>query len=154
MLQQQHVWHCAETLSVCPWHASPSHSPGIRPSVGSSRFLEVEKFGQVKKETRFGRQEWRNRKNRVCAVVVASGALTENSSSEEKRTRKPVYFVDIHALCYEGSKVRPSAAMEWMRLLFAQVTQDNPVIAVMDGERGNEYRRALMASYKSKRNRG
>lgn len=153
MLQQQHVWHCTKTLSVCPWHASPSRSPGIRPSVGSSHFLEVEKFGQVKKETRFGHQEWQNRKNRVSAVVVASGALTENSYSEEKRTRKPVYFVDIHALCYEGSKVRPSAAMEWMKLLFAQVTQDNPVIAVMDGERGNEYRRALMPSYKSKRNR-
>lgn len=40
-----------------------------------------------------------------------------------------------------------------MELLFEQVSVAEPVFAVMDGERGNEYRRGLLPSYKEKRNK-
>eukprot|EP00850_Spirogloea_muscicola_P020531 SM000219S06676 [mRNA] locus=s219:22967:24324:- [translate_table: standard] len=40
-----------------------------------------------------------------------------------------------------------------MRLLLSTVTQRDPVVAVFDGQRGNEYRRRLLPTYKGARNR-
>lgn len=76
----------------------------------------------------------------------------DGASGRSRDTRNRVYLVDIHPLCYDGHMVQPRKILEWMNLLFSEVTQDAPIIAVMDGERGNEYRRALLPSYKAKRN--
>ncbi|BBN13323.1 hypothetical protein MPTK1_6g02570 [Marchantia polymorpha subsp. ruderalis] len=72
--------------------------------------------------------------------------------SRDPSTRT-LYLVDVHPLCYEGKKPRPTAILKWLKLLFDQVTHEDPVIAVMDGERGNDYRRQLLPCYKAKRNK-
>ncbi|KAL3700801.1 hypothetical protein R1sor_018823 [Riccia sorocarpa] len=75
------------------------------------------------------------------------------SSSKGGSNRRTLYLVDIHPLCYDGRRPRPSELLKWMKLLFNQVTREHPVIAVMDGEKGNEYRRQLLPGYKAKRNK-
>ena len=101
------------------------------------------------KRTSSGRDVWRARST--------EDGLTMNMKSlghpsKNRDSRKRLYLVDIHALCYEGNKVQPRKVVEWLKLLFTDVAQDNPIIAVMDGERGNEFRRKLLPSYKAKRN--
>ncbi|KAG0604386.1 hypothetical protein M758_10G168300 [Ceratodon purpureus] len=96
-----------------------------------------------------GRDVWRERSNEDG---LTTNLKSLGHSSKNRDSRKRLYLVDIHALCYDGNKVQPRKVVEWLKLLFTEVTQDNPIIAVMDGERGNEYRRKLLPSYKAKRN--
>lgn len=90
-----------------------------------------------------GKDVWRSRR------AEEGSALNTQSLG---KSRKRLYLVDIHPLCYDGNRVETRKILEWMNLLFSEVTQEDPIIAVMDGERGNEYRRALLPSYKAKRN--
>eukprot|EP00249_Psilotum_nudum_P021342 c28077_g1_i1 orf=553-1794(-) len=69
-----------------------------------------------------------------------------------RERRKRVFFLDVYPLCYRGRKPQPSRIVRWMRMLFSQVADKDPIIAVMDGERGNEYRRSFFAAYKATRN--
>ncbi|XP_024386451.1 uncharacterized protein [Physcomitrium patens] len=96
-----------------------------------------------------GKNVWRGRKSDDGPAMNIQSSGNTNKS---RKSRKRLYLVDVHPLCYNGSKVQPRKVIEWMTLLFSEVVQDNPIIAVMDGERGNEYRRALLPSYKAKRN--
>ncbi|KAK9270243.1 hypothetical protein L1049_025820 [Liquidambar formosana] len=66
-------------------------------------------------------------------------------------TKKRVFFLDVNPLCYAGSTPSLHAFAHWISLFFCQVSHNNPVIAVIDGERGNEYRRQLLPSYKAHR---
>lgn len=102
------------------------------------------------KQTRSRTDIWHPRRA-TAGEVTASRAV--ESTSYGRNPKKQLYLVDIHALCYDGNRVQPGKVIEWMKLLFTQVTQADPIIAVMDGERGNEYRRALMPTYKAKRKR-
>jgi 5'-3' exonuclease len=85
-------------------------------------------------------------------ISLVGTELPDISGHKKIDPRRRLYLVDMHALCYDGNRAQPSKVIEWMKLLLSQVAQDNPIIAVMDGERGNEYRKALMPEYKAKRN--
>ncbi|XP_009630138.3 uncharacterized protein [Nicotiana tomentosiformis] len=65
--------------------------------------------------------------------------------------KKRVFFLDVNPLCYKGSTPSLLSFAHWISLFFSQVSLTDPVIAVVDGERGNEYRRQLLPSYKAKR---
>ncbi|KAJ0976932.1 hypothetical protein J5N97_012406 [Dioscorea zingiberensis] len=66
-------------------------------------------------------------------------------------TKPRVFLLDVNPLCYEGSKPSLSSFARWISLFFSEVSLQDPVIAVLDGEQGNEYRRTLMPSYKAHR---
>ncbi|KAG5544666.1 hypothetical protein RHGRI_017190 [Rhododendron griersonianum] len=70
---------------------------------------------------------------------------------KKRRRRRRVFFLDVNPLCYKGSTPSLLSFAHWISLFFSQVSLADPVIAVIDGERGNEYRRQLLPSYKSKR---
>ncbi|KAL2497303.1 5'-3' exonuclease family protein [Abeliophyllum distichum] len=86
-------------------------------------------------------------KNEFC-----DGKSTERSSREYKISRKKrVFLLDVNPLCYKGSIPSLESFAHWISLFFSQVSLTDPVIAVFDGERGNEYRRQLLPSYKANR---
>ncbi|KAL9858621.1 putative DNA polymerase A, PIN-like domain superfamily [Arabidopsis thaliana] len=62
-----------------------------------------------------------------------------------------VFFLDVSPLCYEGNKPSSQAFGHWISLFFSQVSLTDPVIAVIDGEEGNQRRRELLPSYKAHR---
>ncbi|WOH03518.1 hypothetical protein DCAR_0622917 [Daucus carota subsp. sativus] len=99
---------------------------------------------------------------RIRAVVMGSFSLTkdqtvgarsaDNCGGKHKAGRpKRVFFLDVNPLCYKGSTPSLRAFAHWVSLFFAQVSVSDPVIAVIDGERGNEYRRQILPSYKANR---
>jgi len=58
----------------------------------------------------------------------------------------------VNPLCYEGTNPSLHYFSKWLKLFLSHhVTQSHPVIAVFDGERGSEYRRNLLPSYKANR---
>lgn len=73
-------------------------------------------------------------------------------NTESKQQSKRVFFLDVNPLCYEGTNPSLHYFAKWLKLFLShQVTQSHPVIAVFDGERGSEYRRNLLPSYKANR---
>ncbi|XP_020702787.1 uncharacterized protein LOC110114291 [Dendrobium catenatum] len=62
-----------------------------------------------------------------------------------------VFFLDVNPLCYRGAKPSLPSFANWLSLFFSEVSIRNPVIAVLDGEDGNGYRRQLLPSYKEHR---
>ncbi|KAL0351384.1 UNVERIFIED_CONTAM: Tetratricopeptide repeat domain-containing protein PYG7, chloroplastic [Sesamum calycinum] len=90
----------------------------------------------------------------LLALPSKNEALSGNSSSNccAKMSRKGrVFFLDVNPLCYKGSSPSLHAFAHWISLFFSQVSLNDPVIAVLDGEGGNEYRRQLLPSYKANR---
>ncbi|XP_039120445.1 5'-3' exonuclease [Dioscorea cayenensis subsp. rotundata] len=80
------------------------------------------------------------------------GASQRNLNKHLLGSSKPrVFLLDVNPLCYEGSKPSLSSFARWLSLFFTEVSLQDPVIAVLDGEEGNEYRRMLMPSYKAHR---
>ncbi|KAK3162615.1 hypothetical protein QOZ80_1BG0091600 [Eleusine coracana subsp. coracana] len=71
-----------------------------------------------------------------------------------KPSKPRVFFLDVNPLCFRGSQRSLSAFARWLSLFFSHVSLRDPVIAVLDGEGGNEYRRRLLPSYKAHRPRG
>ncbi|KAL8482603.1 hypothetical protein ACS0TY_028682 [Phlomoides rotata] len=65
--------------------------------------------------------------------------------------KRRVFFLDVNPLCYKGSTPSLESFARWISLFFSQVSLNDPVVAVLDGERGNEYRRQLLPSYKANR---
>ncbi|EFJ22565.1 hypothetical protein SELMODRAFT_416415 [Selaginella moellendorffii] len=61
------------------------------------------------------------------------------------------YVLDVHPLCYRGSKPDSSEFLWWMRAFLRRIVLADPVIAVFDGEFGNDYRRKILPSYKAGR---
>lgn len=107
------------------------------------------KYTVSRKRISSGKDVWRSRRTEDGPTLNIQSLGNMNKIRD---SRKRLYLVDIHPLCYDGNRVQPRKILEWMNLLFSEVTQDDPIIAVMDGERGNEYRRALLPNYKAKRN--
>ncbi|CAA3012932.1 DNA polymerase I-like isoform X1 [Olea europaea subsp. europaea] len=86
-------------------------------------------------------------KNEIC-----DGESTEKKSEDNKISRKKrVFFLDVNPLCYKGNIPSLDSFAHWISLFFSQVSLDDPVIAVFDGENGNDYRRQLLPSYKANR---
>ncbi|KAH7681049.1 DNA-directed DNA polymerase protein [Dioscorea alata] len=80
------------------------------------------------------------------------GSSLRNLNKHLQGSSKPrVFLLDVNPLCYEGSKPSFSSFARWLSLFFSEVSLQDPVIAVLDGEEGNEYRRMLMPSYKAHR---
>ncbi|XP_019180666.1 PREDICTED: uncharacterized protein LOC109175770 [Ipomoea nil] len=65
--------------------------------------------------------------------------------------KKRVFFLDVNPLCYNGCNPSLQSFAHWVSLFFSQVSHSDPVIAVIDGERANEYRRKLLPTYKAHR---
>ncbi|KAH7447232.1 hypothetical protein KP509_01G097800 [Ceratopteris richardii] len=83
---------------------------------------------------------------------ISSTSLTLPPDEPRRSTNKTLFLLDIAPLCYSGKRPSPSALIGWLKPLFLHVTFNNPIIAVIDGERGNEYRRQILPGYKSSRN--
>ncbi|GMH00316.1 hypothetical protein Nepgr_002155 [Nepenthes gracilis] len=83
--------------------------------------------------------------------TVGVQVLQHESNGEKCKSKKRVFFLDVNPLCYQGSTPSLLSFAYWVSLFFSQVSFNRPVIAVIDGERGNEYRRRLLPSYKAHR---
>ncbi|CAN6441825.1 unnamed protein product [Victoria cruziana] len=64
-----------------------------------------------------------------------------------------VFLLDVNPLCYDGSQPSLYCFAYWITLFLSRVVGQDPVVAVFDGEHGNEYRRQLLPSYKARRKR-
>ncbi|XP_027347424.1 uncharacterized protein LOC113858849 isoform X1 [Abrus precatorius] len=83
---------------------------------------------------------------------VLSGSFHQTHGAQSLPPKmKRVFFLDVNPLCYEGSKPSLHSFARWLSLFLSQVSLTDPVIAVIDGERGSEYRRKLLPSYKAHR---
>lgn len=94
----------------------------------------------------------------ITASASVSGTVNQTArghlvtESEAKKTgQKRVFFLDVNPLCYAGSTPSLRSFGRWVSLFFSQVSLSDPVIAVLDGERGSEHRRQLLPSYKAHR---
>ncbi|PIA40975.1 hypothetical protein AQUCO_02300031v1 [Aquilegia coerulea] len=77
------------------------------------------------------------------------GNITTRNKKNTNTER--VFFLDVNPLCYNGTTPSLGSFSYWISLFFSQVSHTDPVIAVFDGEGGNEYRRGLLPSYKAHR---
>ncbi|XXG63621.1 hypothetical protein AAC387_Pa05g1764 [Persea americana] len=68
-----------------------------------------------------------------------------------KNPTKRVFFLDVNPLCYNGTKPSLPSFTHWVSLFFSQVSLQDPVIAVLDGEGGSDFRRQILPSYKAHR---
>ncbi|GFP80447.1 5'-3' exonuclease [Phtheirospermum japonicum] len=78
--------------------------------------------------------------------------LNVNSSSNccNKTSRKnKVFFLDVNPLCYKGITPSLHSFAHWISLFFFEVSLNVPIIAVLDGDRANDYRRQILPSYKA-----
>ncbi|MQL88307.1 hypothetical protein Taro_020853 [Colocasia esculenta] len=102
----------------------------------------------------------------VGAARASATAATEARNRRKDRhggdggggavaTTKPsrVFLLDVNPICYEGARPNLYFFARWLSLFFSQVSVRDPVIAVLDGESGNDYRRQLLPSYKAHRRR-
>ncbi|KAK3428022.1 hypothetical protein EUGRSUZ_F04135 [Eucalyptus grandis] len=78
-------------------------------------------------------------------------SISGGTRGEGKASKKRVFFLDVNPLCYEGSTPSLRSFARWISLFFSQVSHSDPVVAVLDGERGSEHRRRLLPSYKARR---
>ncbi|XP_057736875.1 uncharacterized protein LOC130954157 isoform X2 [Arachis stenosperma] len=81
----------------------------------------------------------------------SSDSLNQTVGGHNKEKKRRVFFLDVNPLCYEGSKPSLHSFLRWLSLFLSQVSHTDPVIAVVDGERGSEHRRQLLPSYKAQR---
>ncbi|KAL8110904.1 uncharacterized protein LOC141672632 [Apium graveolens] len=100
----------------------------------------------------------RTTKSLKIRSVVADSSVTKDQTVgvQTGNKLKPggpkrVFFLDVNPLCYRGSVPSLSSFAYWVSLFFSQVSVNDPVIAVIDGERGNEYRKQILPSYKAHR---
>ncbi|KAK4279768.1 hypothetical protein QN277_011490 [Acacia crassicarpa] len=78
-------------------------------------------------------------------------SLPESEFHDKRASKKRVFFLDVNPLCYEGNTPSLYSFGRWVSLFLSQVSRDDPVIAVFDGEKGSEHRRQLLPSYKAHR---
>ncbi|KAL6840239.1 hypothetical protein ACP4OV_030049 [Aristida adscensionis] len=87
-----------------------------------------------------------------------AGHFRKHQAGRDGAPAKPgkprVFFLDVNPLCFRGSQRSLGAFARWLALFFSHVSLRDPVVAVLDGEGGNEYRRRLLPSYKAHRSRG
>ncbi|WOL03570.1 hypothetical protein Cni_G12290 [Canna indica] len=88
-----------------------------------------------------------------CLLVPGEASRSVGNSSKHLKGKRRVFFLDVNPLCYNGSQPSLRSFARWLDLFFSDVSRRDPVIAVLDGEEGNEYRRRLLPSYKAHRKR-
>ncbi|GLU16408.1 hypothetical protein SLE2022_328430 [Rubroshorea leprosula] len=89
--------------------------------------------------------------NRTVGVQLLPDDECSEGKKTQRKSKKRVFFLDVNPLCYAGSKPSLHSFGHWVSLFFSQVSLSDPVIAVLDGENGNEQRRRLLPSYKAHR---
>lgn len=86
------------------------------------------------------------------APTTTTTTVTQTRNPNPKPKIKKVFFLDVNPLCYQGSNPSLHSFAQWFsRFLSPQLTQTHPIIAVVDGNGGSEYRRKLLPSYKANR---
>nr|XP_009393451.2 PREDICTED: uncharacterized protein LOC103979126 isoform X1 [Musa acuminata subsp. malaccensis] len=88
-----------------------------------------------------------------CLLGAAVASQSVGNSSKPLAGKRRVFFLDVNPLCFDGSRPSLRSFARWLDLFFSEVSLRDPVIAVLDGEEGNEYRRHLLPSYKAHRKR-
>ncbi|XP_078434321.1 5'-3' exonuclease family protein [Wolffia australiana] len=83
------------------------------------------------------------------AGIDESRNLSSRVSAKSKVKR--VFLLDVNPICYDGSRLDLHSFSRWLTLFFSEVSLTDPVIAVFDGENGNDYRKRLLPSYKAHR---
>ncbi|XP_031501623.1 uncharacterized protein LOC116265208 isoform X2 [Nymphaea colorata] len=87
-------------------------------------------------------------------LLLGEEGRRRGHSSEVALSRAArVFLLDVNPLCYDGSQPSHYSFAYWTTLLLSRVVGQDPVMAVFDGEHGNEYRRQLLPSYKAHRRR-
>ncbi|KAL5776454.1 hypothetical protein ACOSP7_009380 [Xanthoceras sorbifolium] len=137
--------------------AVPTHVH-VRPYLTLQPF-DVSSISSVKPRTRTTRTRTLEAKtsvlfgalNRTFGGQLAAKGDFNGDDKEKSKSTKRVFFLDVNPLCYEGSTPSLRSFGRWVSLFFNQVSRSDPVIAVLDGERGNEHRRQLLPSYKAHR---
>ncbi|CAL9116001.1 unnamed protein product, partial [Musa acuminata var. zebrina] len=90
---------------------------------------------------------------KLCLLGAAVASQSVGNSSKQLAGKRRVFFLDVNPLCFDGSRPSLRSFARWLDLFFSEVSLRDPVIAVLDGEEGNEYRRHLLPSYKAHRKR-
>ncbi|XP_058773341.1 uncharacterized protein LOC131647472 isoform X1 [Vicia villosa] len=86
------------------------------------------------------------------APRTSTTTVTQTRNPNPKHKINKVFFLDVHSLCYEGGNPSLHSFAQWLsRFLSPQVTRTYPIIAVVEGNGGSEYRRKLLPSYKADR---
>ncbi|KAJ8493448.1 hypothetical protein OPV22_015169 [Ensete ventricosum] len=119
----------------------PSGPPSLprRPFAGLWRFATSSHDGSVTEKP--------------CLLGAAVASRSVGNSSKQLAGKRRVFFLDVNPLCFDGSRPSLRSFARWLDLFFSEVSLRDPVIAVLDGEDGNEYRRHLLPSYKAHRKR-
>ncbi|KAJ4826177.1 hypothetical protein Tsubulata_034273 [Turnera subulata] len=84
--------------------------------------------------------------------LLTKSELYENNG-EKRVNKRRVFLLDVNPLCYDAGKPSLDSFGYWISLFFSRVSLSDPVIAVLDGEGGSQYRRGLLPSYKAHRKR-
>lgn len=126
---------CTPSHLVCAHNSSPKH-------------LKESLVSVFPPSNRKAKQQW----NPARASLTDEDPPPPSSTCTRQSVRKNLFLLDVAPLCYRGKKPSPSALIGWLKPLFLDVTSTQPIIAVLDGERGNEYRKGLLPTYKGNRN--
>ncbi|XP_073146291.1 uncharacterized protein [Henckelia pumila] len=89
----------------------------------------------------------------ITSEKEASNQKSNGNSGDKISRKRRVFLLDVNPLCYKGSTPSLESFAHWISLFFSQVSFNDPVIAVLDGESGNEHRRQLLPTYKANRRR-
>ncbi|KZV51587.1 hypothetical protein F511_10540 [Dorcoceras hygrometricum] len=92
----------------------------------------------------------------VGSKTLENEALSRNcngNSGDKILRKRRVFLLDVNPLCYKGSAPSLESFAHWISIFFSQVSLNDPVIAVLDGESGNEHRRQILPTYKANRRR-
>ncbi|KAL3641377.1 hypothetical protein CASFOL_016345 [Castilleja foliolosa] len=101
-------------------------------------------------------KSWKLVKPIFSATSCDQSALNDETLSpptpkNDVLRKNRVFFLDVNSLCYKGSTPSLHSFAHWISLFFSEVSLNDPVIAVLDGDRANEYRRQILPSYKANR---
>ncbi|PON97442.1 DNA polymerase [Trema orientale] len=130
------------SLSPCPpgyWNSNG------RPRIRTRLLVRMETFSAVASSPSSYST------SRYFDQTVGGQSALKSLDKIHNTTKKRVFFLDVNPLCYAGSTPSLHSFGHWVSLFFNQVSLNDPVIAVFDGERGSEHRRNLLPSYKAHR---
>ncbi|KAK8950680.1 hypothetical protein KSP39_PZI003917 [Platanthera zijinensis] len=123
--------------AFCPLHHLHTSMAADRSSSPQQLRLDTTPLSKVSAGDNFLRDE---------AVFVP-----QRNSHKHLEGKPRVFFLDVNPICYQGSQPSLLSFANWLSLFFSQVSLRDPVIAVLDGDDCNEYRRQLLSSYKAHR---
>ncbi|KAM6583991.1 hypothetical protein CsatB_010993 [Cannabis sativa] len=129
------------SFSPCPpryWH---SHG---RPTTRTKLLVKMESSSVVSSPTSFSASGYFNQ-------TVGGQSPSKSLDKIPNTKRRRVFFLDVNPLCYAGSTPSLRSFGHWVSMFFNEVSLNDPVIAVVDGEGGSEHRRRLLPSYKAHR---